>query len=75
LVIELDGREAHPAWFRWADIRRDNANAATGQVTLRYGWDDVTERPCQTALEVAATLREHGWAGDLRRCGAHCVVS
>jgi hypothetical protein len=74
LVIEMDGREAHPAWFRWADIRRDNANAAVGQVTLRYGWDDVTERPCQTALEVAAALREHGWAGALRRCGARCAV-
>jgi hypothetical protein len=74
LVVELDGREAHPVWFRWADIRRDNASAATGQVTLRYGWDDVTERPCQTALEVAATLREHGWTGALRRCGARCQV-
>lgn len=74
LVVELDGREAHPAWFRWADIRRDNANAAAGQVTLRYGWDDVTERPCQTALEVAATLREHGWTGELRRCGTQCAV-
>jgi hypothetical protein len=74
LVVELDGREAHPEWFRWADIRRDNANAATGQVTLRYGWDDVTERPCQTALEVAATLWEHGWTGALRRCGARCQV-
>jgi hypothetical protein len=74
LVVELDGRAAHPEWLRWADIRRDNANAATGQVTLRYGWDDVTERPYQTALEVAATLREHGWGGALRRCRAQCLV-
>jgi hypothetical protein len=74
LVVELDGRAAHPEWFRWADIRRDNASAATGQVTLRYGWDDVTERPCQTAFEVAATLREHGWTGALRRCGSWCAV-
>ena len=74
LVVELDGREAHPEWFRWADIRRDNASAATGQVTLRYGWDDVTERPCQTAREVAATLRENGWTGTLRRCGSGCLA-
>lgn len=74
LVVELDGRAAHPEWFRWADIRRDNANAATGQVTLRYGWEDVTERPCQTALEVAATLVGHGWTGVLRRCGSRCPV-
>lgn len=74
LVIELDGREAHPEWFRWADIRRDNAGTATGQVTLRYSWDDVTERPCLTALEIAATLQEHGWTGALRRCGSQCAV-
>jgi Transcriptional regulator, AbiEi antitoxin len=74
LVVELDGRAAHPEWFRWADIRRDNATAAAGQVTLRYGWDDVTERPCQTAVEVAAALRKHGWDGALRRCGSACLV-
>ena len=74
LVIELDGREAHPEWYRWADIRRDNATAAAGQITLRYGWGDVTERPCQTALEIAATLREHGWTGTLRSCGSRCLV-
>jgi hypothetical protein len=74
LVVELDGREAHPEWFRGADIRRDNANAATGQVTLRYAWDDVTHNPCRTALEVAAALRERGWNGALRRCGAACLI-
>jgi len=74
LVVELDGRPAHPEWFRWADIRRDNASGATGQVTLRYGWDDVTGHPCRTALEVAAALREHGWSGVLRRCGATCPI-
>jgi hypothetical protein len=74
LVVELDGRAAHPEWSRWADIRRDNATAAAGQVTLRYGWEDVTERPCQTALEVSAALREHGWNGVLRRCGSSCLV-
>jgi very-short-patch-repair endonuclease len=74
LVVELDGRAAHPEWFRWADIRRDNATAVAGQVTLRYGWEDVTQRPCQTAAEVAATLRMHGWTGALRRCGARCLV-
>jgi len=74
LVVELDGRPAHPEWFRWADIRRDNASGATGQVTLRYGWDDVTEHPCRTALEVAAALRERGWTGVLRRCGATCPI-
>jgi hypothetical protein len=74
LVVELDGREAHPEWFRWADIRRDNASAATGCITLRYGWGDVTEHPCQTAVEIAATLWEQGWDGALRRCGSRCLA-
>ncbi len=74
LVVELDGREAHPEWFRWADIRRDNASAATGRVTLRYGWGDVTECPCRTATEIAAALREQGWDGALRRCSARCLA-
>jgi hypothetical protein len=74
LVVELDGRDAHPGWSRWADIRRDNANAATGQVTLRYAWADVTERPCRTAREVADALRQRGWEGTVRRCGAACLI-
>jgi very-short-patch-repair endonuclease len=74
LVVELDGRDAHPDWSRWADIRRDNANAAAGQVTLRYAWADVTERPCRTAHEVAGALRQRGWEGSVRRCGAACLI-
>ncbi len=72
VVVELDGAASHPAEQRLADNRRDNAAAASGMVTLRYGWTDVTERPCQTAAEVAATLRARGWTGQLRRCGPEC---
>jgi len=68
LVVELDGQAAHPEGLRWNDIRRDNANAAEGQLTLRYGWADVTERSCAVAAEVGATLARRGWAGALRRC-------
>jgi hypothetical protein len=50
--VELDGRLAHPAEARWRDIRRDNAVAADGGATLRYGWLDVTTRVCETAAEV-----------------------
>jgi hypothetical protein len=74
VVVELDGREAHPQWKRWNDIRRDNASASMGQVTLRYNWDDVTRRPCQTAQEVAATLHKRGWTGTTRRCGSGCAA-
>jgi hypothetical protein len=72
VVVELDGAASHPAEKRLADNRRDNAAAAQGLVTLRYGWSDVTRRPCQTAAEVAATLRARGWTGQLRRCGPDC---
>jgi hypothetical protein len=72
LIVELDGQAAHPVEFRWNDVRRDNANAAAGQVTLRYGWADVTERPCHVADQVAAALAVRGWAGRPRRCGRSC---
>jgi hypothetical protein len=74
LVVELDGRAAHPEWLRWADIRRDNATAATGHATLRYGWSDVADRACLVAREVADGLRQRGWPGVPRRCGARCQV-
>jgi hypothetical protein len=46
VAVELDGRVAHPEERRWRDIRRDNASAVDGQQTLRYGWADMTDRPC-----------------------------
>ncbi len=72
LVVELDGLAAHPAESRWRDVRRDNANTAAGQRTLRYGWADVTERPCFVAAQVADALAVRGWTGTLRRCGPSC---
>jgi hypothetical protein len=74
LVVELDGRAAHPEGLRWNDIRRDNANAAAGQLTLRYGWAAVTGRPCAVAAEVGATLSRRGWGAALRRCGRSCQL-
>ena len=53
VAVELDGRVAHPGDLRWRDIRRDNAALADGVMTLRYGWTDVTERPCLVARQVA----------------------
>jgi very-short-patch-repair endonuclease len=67
VAVELDGRASH-ADRHLQDNRRDNAAAACGVITLRYGWADVTERPCQTAAEVAQTLRARGWPGSLTRC-------
>jgi len=72
LVVELDGVSAHPAEERWRDVYRDNANHAVGQVTLRYGWADVTGRPCFVAAQVGDALAARGWAGAPRRCGRSC---
>ena len=74
LIVELDGRTAHPGQERWRDIHRDNASAADGCVTLRYSWSDVTLRTCEVAAEVGRVLRSRGWTGQLRRCGPDCTI-
>jgi hypothetical protein len=72
LVIELDGRRYHPDERRAQDRARDNANAMAGAATLRYGWDDVTRRACETALQEAGALRRRGWTGTLKPCSPTC---
>lgn len=68
VVVELDGRAAHPVQTAWRDMRRDNAEAEQGVLTLRYGYADLTERPCEVAAQVAAVLQSRGWTGAVRRC-------
>jgi very-short-patch-repair endonuclease len=75
VAVELDGQAAHPAEARWRDVRRDNASAGMGIITLRYGWAEVTEEPCRVAAEVAQVLRLRGWTGHLRGCGPCCRAS
>ncbi len=75
LGVELDGVVAHPPGERWRDFRRDNAGVVDGIVTLRYGWADVTGRPCEVAGQVAAVLRGRGWAGSVRPCGPSCAAA
>jgi hypothetical protein len=70
--VELDGHVAHPADQRWSDIRRDNANTASGSATLRFGWTDITQHPCQVAMLVADTLHRRGWPGHPRPCSPGC---
>ena len=65
-IIELDGRVHIPERFR--DMRRDNTALLGGRVTLRYGWHDVTDRPCEVAWQVGALLAARGWAGFPNRC-------
>ncbi len=72
VVVELDGRAAHPAESQWRDKARDNAAAGDGQLTLRYGWADVRREPCATAAQVARVLRTRGWRGAPRPCSHGC---
>ena len=72
VAVELDGTASHPDEQRWQDKHRDNAAAADGIFTLRYGWADITERPCETAREIATVLARGGWPGTIRRCGPEC---
>ena len=74
VVVELDGRAAHPDGIRWRDMRRDNAGAVEGLLTLRYGYADATEHPCEIAAEVARVLQARGWLGQPRRCGPACQI-
>ena len=73
VAVELDGRAAHPGDSRWRDIYRDNAAAAGGILTLRYGWLDVRQRPCEIAAQVAETLRSRGYGGA-RPCLPGCRI-
>ena len=73
LAVELDGQLAHPAEKKWRDARRDNVAAAGGITTLRFGWQDVTARPCEVGAQVAAVLTRRGYAGARPRSPA-CPV-
>jgi very-short-patch-repair endonuclease len=68
LVVELDGKIGHVGEGRFRDRRRDNRNVSLGLPTLRFGWHDITEDPCGTALQVAEMLIGLGWSGYPDKC-------
>ena len=68
VLVELDGRAGHEGIGRFRDMSRDNALAARGFTTLRYGWFDVVDHPCAVARQVAEILAQRGWLGPLRGC-------
>lgn len=70
LIVELDGRIGHEGEGRFRDMERDNFHLLSGQVTLRYGWQDCVERPCEVAYQVARMLRQLGWTEPYLGCPA-----
>jgi very-short-patch-repair endonuclease len=75
LIIELDGRVAHPSENRRYDQRRDNDSVLAGDRVLRFGWGDVMDHPCATAVKIATVLRLDGWRGKVRGCGPGCELN
>lgn len=68
LIVELDGRAGHEGAGAFRDMERDNAHLLAGLATLRFGWRDVRQRPCQVAQQVVVVLQRAGWQGEMRRC-------
>lgn len=75
VVVELDGRRNHSGVAAFRDARRDNAAAVRGDLTLRYGWQDVVGGPCLVALQVATVLVARGWTGHPKPCGPSCALA
>ncbi|MGH8892791.1 MAG: hypothetical protein ACRDWY_05715 [Actinomycetes bacterium] len=76
LIVELDGRAAHPEEWRERDDVRDNELVETEDArTLRYGWVSVVVTPCRTAGQVGRVLTRRGWPGPVRPCGPGCEAA
>jgi hypothetical protein len=75
LIVELDGRAAHPAEERELDDLRDNEVAEREERTLRYGWRSVAATPCATAAQVARLLHRSGWSESPTPCGPTCTLA
>jgi hypothetical protein len=75
LCVELDGAAYHSEEDKRAGDVHVNANIANSDVrTMRFGWVAVTEGRCETAQQVAGSLRRHGWTGTPHSCRAGCPV-
>lgn len=74
VILEVDGRLGHLGAGRLADYRRDREAARTGRITLRAGWHDVSESPCELAADLLGALRARGYPGRLRACGPTCTA-
>ena len=75
VIVELDGQAGHlDSASRWRDMTRDNAAATSGKLTLRFGYQLVSE-PCLTASQVVAALQFRGWTGTPRACSPTCTLA
>jgi hypothetical protein len=69
VAVEIDGPAYHRDEQVQRDRDRDNLNLAVDDAkTLRFGPVAVTERACDSAALVAATLRNNDWRGNPHPC-------
>ena len=75
LIVELDGRLFHDsAAQRDRDMDRDLDAAVDSRTTIRLGYGQVFDRPCDTALRLEALLRQRGWRGAGTPCAVDCPL-
>lgn len=68
-LVEIDGRLWHDsAAQRDADMDRDLDAAVDRMNTVRVGWGQVFDRPCDTAARVGGLLQARGWTGRPVTC-------
>lgn len=69
VIVEFDGFLFHnDSYSKVQDRTRDNAAIANGISTVRFGWNDVTRRPCSAGRELARVLSGRGWNGVPTHC-------
>ncbi|AXE39714.1 hypothetical protein JS278_02576 [Acidipropionibacterium virtanenii] len=68
LVMELDGLVGHFGEGENHDTWRDSELLLRGIESMRFGWADVTVRPCEVAAMVAWVLQVRGWDGQMQLC-------
>jgi hypothetical protein len=74
LSVELDGRLHLIPQQQWRDLDRDNRATLRGEATLRYGWFDITSRPCAAAVQVLAGIRRRQPTTKAHACSPSCPI-
>lgn len=56
LRVELDGQRGHTGDGVFRDMWRDNAAVLDGDIQLRFGWNDVDAKSCESAAVVGTIM-------------------
>jgi hypothetical protein len=76
ICVELDGLTFHTPESAARDRRRDNETIIEMDAkTLRYGFPEVANRPCEQAEQFARALTRQGWQADtFKACRPTCRI-